>query len=155
MHNLVQQGAVEELARILLVVADETSKCAVSSATKGEEKVKEEEKPAPTSTRRSSGGVAELAAEAAREIARDVAHVDELMCDEDIDARKARAEHARARDDVSIALDSTLTKYPEIEAALLGELERVARRIAENARARATEAKKRRLANTATKSSAV
>ncbi|OUS43669.1 hypothetical protein BE221DRAFT_147452 [Ostreococcus tauri] len=155
MHNLVQQGAVEELARILLVVADETSKCAVSSETKGEEKVKEEEKPAPTSTRRSSGGVAELAAEAAREIARDVAHVDELMCDEDIDARKARAAHARARDDVSIALDSTLTKYPEIEAALLGELERVARRIAENARARATEAKKRRLANTAAKSSAV
>ena len=40
MHNLVQQGAVEELARILLVVADETKANVMQRASKGENDAK-------------------------------------------------------------------------------------------------------------------
>lgn len=127
MHNLVQQGAVEELARILLCVADETKASTPSD-----------------SARVGVAAVAELAANATNErhgndAKDDDETLDDLMCDEAADeirgAAKVAASHAAAK-----------AAYADRERALLGELERVVSRLTHNAKARVEHAKKQQRA---------
>ena len=148
MHNLVQQGAVEELARILLAVADETK---ASSTTNGAD---EEEKDATLATTTSDGldvcagrssspsaggvaTVAELAAAAVSPPNADVkaepaADVEGLMCDETVSALGLAPKTS----------PSIETPYKEQERALLGEFERVISRLTQNAKARVEHARK-------------
>ena len=127
MHNLVQQGAVEELARILLCVADETKASTPSDGA-----------------RVGVAAVAELAANATNErhgndAKDDDETLDDLMCDEAADeirgAAKVAASHAAAK-----------AAYADRERALLGELERVVSRLTHNAKARVEHAKKQQRA---------
>lgn len=127
MHNLVQQGAVEELARILLCVADETKASTPSDGA-----------------RVGVAAVAELAANATNErhgndAKDDDETLDDLMCDEAADeirgAAKVAASHAAAK-----------AAYADRERALLGEFERVVSRLTHNAKARVEHAKKQQRA---------
>lgn len=136
MHNLVQQGAVEELARILLVVADETKR----SATETNEPAIATVKP-PSVQKRGVAAVAELAAIAAGEI-RD--GKDDFLCDEDAGALGGRV----VKTERGVADASA---YDETERQLLGELERVLQRLKQNAAARAERAKAQKGARAAKK----
>lgn len=127
MHNLVQQGAVEELARILLVVADETKRSRMETKAPAIAAVKP-----PSAPKRGVAAVAELAAIAAGQI-RDGAD-DDLACDED----------ARSLGGGVVKTERTLTDasaYAETEEQLLRELERVLQRLKQNAIARAERVK--------------
>ena len=146
MHNLVQQGAVEELARILLAVAGETK---ASATTNGDD---EEEKDATLATTTSdgldvhaerssapsAGGVATVAELAAAGVASNAdvkaepaADVEGLMCDETVSALGLAPKTS----------PSIETPYKEQERALLGEFERVISRLTQNAKARRARAK--------------
>ena len=126
MHNLVQQGAVEELARILLVVADETKRSGIGTNEPAITSVKP-----PSAPKRGVAAVAELAAIAAGEIR---AGADDFMCDEDAGTLGARV----VKTERTVADASA---YAETERQLLGELERVLQRLKQNAAARAERAK--------------
>jgi hypothetical protein len=150
MHNLVQQGAVEELARILLVVADETK---ASASTKGNEEGEDATLAAATTTTTtdgrnaragrssvpSAGGVAAVAELAAAAVTppKDVklepaADVEGLMCDETVSALGLAPKSS----------PSIKVSYKEQERALLGEFERVVSRLTQNAKARIEHARK-------------
>ena len=136
MHNLVQQGAVEELARILLVVADETKANVMQRASKGENDAK-------AANGNSVASVAALAAsQAERGVIRgrnssDDPTIDDLLCDEEV--RTARSVRGAGVGPAASALTET---YAEQELNLLGELERVVSRLTENAKARVNNLKK-------------
>jgi len=136
MHNLVQQGAVEELARILLVVADETKANVMQRGSKGENDAK-------AANGNSVASVAALAAsQAERGIIRgrqtsDDPAIDVLLCDEQV--RTARTMRGVGAGPSTSAPTET---YAEQELNLLGELERVVARLTENAKARVDNLKK-------------
>lgn len=150
MHNLVQQGAVEELARILLVVADETK---ASATAKGDEEGEDATLATTTTTTTtdernaragrssvpSAGGVAAVAELAAAAVTppKDVksepaADVEGLMCDETVSALGLAPKSS----------PSIKVSYKEQERALLGEFERVVSRLTQNAKARVEHARK-------------
>jgi hypothetical protein len=121
MHNLVQQPAVEELARILLVVADETK-----------EGLKDGE--APKSAASKASGVAAVAELAASEHSKAADPIKDLMCDEQV--------HVGGADNAGPAPTAS---YVEQEQNLLAELERVVSRLTQNAKARVDYARKAKI----------
>jgi len=130
MHNLVQQGAIEELARILLVVADETKAVVLGRASKGENDAKAANGHSVASVAALAASQAERGIIAVRQPSGDPAIYD-LMFDED-------ARTGRSMRDVGMGLSETVPSetYAEQELNLLGELERVVSRLKENAKAR-------------------